>query len=102
MELGNAEAIPKLVEAGLGLPVSSAMAVKAAVRAGTLVAIPIEPPLSRRLGIVRRRDKPESPALGVLLSALEKLGAVRDSRRADQPDRSGARTERAALSPTTV
>ena len=85
MELGNAEAIKKLVEAGLGLSVSSAMAVKAEVRAGTLVAFPLDPPLSRRLGIVRRRDKPQSPALGVLLSALDKLAAARAPRGAGRP-----------------
>jgi DNA-binding transcriptional LysR family regulator len=74
MELGNAEAIKKLVEAGLGLSISSAMAVRAEVRAGTLVAIGLEPALSRHLGIVSRRDKPESSALRVLLSGLRTLG----------------------------
>jgi DNA-binding transcriptional LysR family regulator len=73
MELGNAEAIKKLVEAGLGLSVSSAMAVKVEVRAGTLVAIALEPALSRRLGLVSRRDKLESPALQVLLAGLQRL-----------------------------
>ena len=73
MELGNAEAIKKLVEAGLGLSVSSAMAVKAEVRAGTLAAIALDPALSRHLGIVSRRDKPESPAVQVLLSGLRTL-----------------------------
>ena len=77
MELGNAEAIKKLVEAGLGLSVSSAMSVRAEVRAGTLAAIPLEPALLRRLGIVRRRDKPESPALEVVVSALQTLGNAR-------------------------
>jgi DNA-binding transcriptional LysR family regulator len=77
MELGNAEAIKKLVEAGLGLSLNSAIAVRAEVRAGRLVALPLDPPLSRRLGLVRRRDKPESPALRVLMAALERLGAGR-------------------------
>jgi DNA-binding transcriptional LysR family regulator len=73
MELGNAEAIKKLVEAGLGLSISSAMAIRAEVRAGTLVSIALEPPLSRHLGVIHRRDKPESPALGVLLAGLRAL-----------------------------
>ncbi|HYB41444.1 MAG TPA: LysR family transcriptional regulator, partial [Candidatus Methylomirabilis sp.] len=73
MELGNAEAIKKLVQAGLGLSVASAMSVEAERKAGTLVAFALDPPLSRRLGVVRRRDKPGSPALEVLLSALEAL-----------------------------
>ena len=75
MELGNGEAIKKLVEAGLGLSIISAMSVRAELRSGTLVAIPLEPALSRRLGIVSRRDKPDSPALRVLLAGLQKLRA---------------------------
>jgi DNA-binding transcriptional LysR family regulator len=73
MELGNAEAIKKLVGAGLGLSIASAMAVRDEVRTGVLRAIPLYPPLARRLGVVRRRDKPESPALRVALSALGQL-----------------------------
>jgi DNA-binding transcriptional LysR family regulator len=73
MELGNAEAIKKLVGAGLGLSIASSMAVRAEVKAGALTAVPLDPPLARRLGVVRRRDKPESPAMRVLLSALEAL-----------------------------
>jgi DNA-binding transcriptional LysR family regulator len=86
MELGNAEAIKKLVEAGLGLSVSSAMAVRAEVRAGTLVAIALEPALSRHLGIVTRRDKPGSPALQVLLSGLYTLRPKPVGRRQPAPD----------------
>jgi DNA-binding transcriptional LysR family regulator len=75
MELGNAEAIKRLVGAGLGLSIASTMAVRAEVKAGALRAIPLAPPLARRLGVVRRRDKPETPALRVALSALEALKA---------------------------
>jgi len=39
MELGNAEAIKKLVGAGLGLSISSSMAVVAEVKAGELAAV---------------------------------------------------------------
>jgi hypothetical protein len=60
MELGNAEAIKKMVEAGLGLAVTSAISVTAEVRARTLVALPLTPPLGRRLAIVRRRDRAPS------------------------------------------
>jgi DNA-binding transcriptional LysR family regulator len=73
MELGNAEAIKKLVEAGLGLSLSSSIAVAAEVKAGALAAIALRPPLARRLGVVRRRDKPESPALRVVLAGLAAL-----------------------------
>ena len=75
MELGNAEAIKKMVEAGLGLAVTSAISVTAEVRARTLMTLPLAPPLGRRLGIVRRRDRAPSPALAVLLDALAGLGA---------------------------
>ena len=85
MELGNEEAIKKLVGAGLGVSVSPAMAVREEVRAGVLSMRPLSPALVRRLGLVRRRDKPETPALRMFLAALEGLrggsGLVRRSRR---------------------
>jgi DNA-binding transcriptional LysR family regulator len=71
MELGNAEAIKRLVEAGLGIGVTSAVTVKAEVRAGRLRALPLVPPLARELVIVRRRDKAVNAALQALLTALE-------------------------------
>ena len=71
MELGNAEAIKELVSAGLGLSVSSAISIRDEVAAGQLRAFRLDPPLSRRLGLLRRRDKPVSPALEVVLAALE-------------------------------
>jgi DNA-binding transcriptional LysR family regulator len=69
-ELGNAEAIKKLVAAGLGLSVSSEVTVRSEVAAGRLVAIPLDPPLTRELGVVRRRDKPASPVLDSFLAAI--------------------------------
>ena len=77
MELGSAEAIKKLVEAGLGLSISPAVAVRAEVRAGALRAIALDPPLARRLGVVWRRDKPDTPALAVVRRGLAELGAGR-------------------------
>jgi DNA-binding transcriptional LysR family regulator len=73
MELGNTEAIKKLVEAGLGLSVTSWFAVSAEVEAGRLRAIPLEPPLLRRIGIVRRRGRPVGGPLGAFLAELERL-----------------------------
>jgi DNA-binding transcriptional LysR family regulator len=70
MELGNAEAIKRLVSAGLGLAVTSAVSVQDEVRRGKLAAIPLRPTLHRRLGIIRRRDKPISPALQAVLGVL--------------------------------
>jgi len=82
MELGNEEAIKKLVGAGLGVSVSPAMAVRDEVRSGALRMRLLSPPLVRRLGVVRRRDKPGTPALRVFLAALEGInGLARCSRR---------------------
>ena len=75
MELGNTEAIKKLVEAGLGLSVTSWFSVKADVRARLLAAIRLQPALVRKIGVVRRRDKPGTPALDAFLAGLEQLRA---------------------------
>jgi DNA-binding transcriptional LysR family regulator len=81
MELGNTEAIKKLVEAGLGLSVTSWFSVKSEVRAGTLTAIRLVPPLERQMGLVRRRDKPNTPALTAFLAALDELRRSLQTRR---------------------
>src|SRR5262249_57331036 len=70
MELGNVEATKRLVAAGLGVSVISAIAVRAELRARTLAARAPAPPLERRLAIVRRRDKRLTPALGPGLAAV--------------------------------
>jgi DNA-binding transcriptional LysR family regulator len=74
MELGNAEAIKKLVGAGLGVSIGSAVTVRAEVRAGVLHAMALEPRLVRRLAVIRRRDRPVGPALEVVLAALASRG----------------------------
>jgi DNA-binding transcriptional LysR family regulator len=76
MELGNTEAIKKLVEAGLGLSVTSWFSVKADVRARLLTAMRLEPSLVRKIGVVRRRDKPSTPALAAFHEGLEQLRAT--------------------------
>lgn len=81
MELGNTEAIKKLVEAGLGLSVTSWFSVKSEVRAGTLRAIRLTPPLERQIGLVRRRDKPRTPALDAFTAALDDLRRSLQTRR---------------------
>jgi len=83
MELGNEEAIKKLVGAGLGLSIIPAIATRQEVRTRSLVALRLEPPLARRLGVVRRRDKPLGPALEVFLAALAEF--LRDAERAQKP-----------------
>ena len=90
MELGNEEAIKKLVGAGLGISVSPAMAVRDEVRSGALSSRPLAPPLVRRLGLVRRRDKPETPALSMFRSAVESLGGVSGNRARGRSPAGGA------------
>jgi len=80
MELGNGEAIKELVSAGLGPSITSAISVRAEARAGTLRVIPLAPPLVRRLGIIRRRDKPLSPPLLAVLHALQRRASRRAGR----------------------
>lgn len=83
MELGNSEAIKKLVEARLGLSITPAITVRDEVRSGSLRALTLSPALHRRLGVVRRRDKPANPALDAVLSVLVSgsKGAPRSGRR---------------------
>ena len=89
MELGNTEAIKKLVEAGLGLSIASRFSVRDDARGGALAAIPLEPPLIRRIGIVRRRDKPRTPALDAFLAELD--GLRRALERSRRPRRATSR-----------
>ena len=78
MELGNTEAIKKLVGAGLGLSIVSRFTVDGRARGGDAVALSLDPPLIHQRGIILRRDKPRTPALDALLAALHE---VRFSRR---------------------
>jgi len=81
MELGNTEAIKKLVEAGLGLSVTSWFSVEAEVRQRVLTAIRLTPSLERQIGLVRRRDKPKTPALDAFVAALDDLRRTLETRR---------------------
>ena len=81
MELGNTEAIKKLVEAGLGLSVTSWFSVKQEVREGMLTAIRLTPPLERQIGLVRRKDKPKTPALDAFVAALDELRRSLETRK---------------------
>ena len=73
MEVGNTEACKKLVEAGLGLSMASWFSVKAEARARKLAAIPLDPPLYREIGVVRRKDKPMTPSLEAFLAVIGQL-----------------------------
>jgi DNA-binding transcriptional LysR family regulator len=95
MELGSEEAIKKLVGAGLGVSVSPAMAVGDEVRSGALSVRPLSPALGRRLGLVRRRDKPETPALRMFLAALERISGSRGKARSSAGGAAGRAARRA-------
>jgi DNA-binding transcriptional LysR family regulator len=81
MEMGNTEAIKKLVGAGLGLSVTSWFSVEREARTRQLHAIPLAPPLARAIGVARRRDKPMTPSLQAFLAALDELRASLERRR---------------------
>ena len=84
MELGNTEAIKKLVGAGLGLSIVSHFTVDGEARAGSggVVALSLDPPLIHQRGIILRRDKPRTPALDALLAALREVKFSRRRRSA--------------------
>ena len=70
MELGNAEAIKELVAAGLGVAITSAITVTADKPRGAIRVVPLQPPLSRRLGIIRKKGASASPSVKLVLDAL--------------------------------
>ena len=57
MELGSVEAMKELVAAGLGCTILPAMAVRGHEQGSQLVVRSLAPRLSRKLGLVLRRDK---------------------------------------------
>jgi DNA-binding transcriptional LysR family regulator len=57
MEVGSPEAVKSAVEAGLGVSVVSQATVAKELELGTLVALPLEPPLERPFSIVYQRQK---------------------------------------------
>src|SRR6059036_20652 len=82
MELGNTEAIKKLVGAGLGLSIVSHFTVVGRARGGDVVALSLDPPLIHQRGIILRRDKTRTPALDALLAALREVRFARRRRSA--------------------
>ncbi len=57
LEVGSPEAVKSMVEAGLGTSVVSQATVEKEVKLGTLVALPLDPPLERPFSIVYQRQK---------------------------------------------
>ncbi|GAB3629598.1 LysR family transcriptional regulator [Pandoraea terrae] len=71
MSLGSVEAIKELVAAGLGTAVLPAMAVTSDSARKGLDVRPLQPRLSRTLGLVMRRDKPLHAGLRAVIDALK-------------------------------
>ncbi|MFP4080365.1 MAG: selenium metabolism-associated LysR family transcriptional regulator [Ectothiorhodospira sp.] len=57
LELGSPEAIKGAVEAGMGVSILSRVTLDKEVALGRLVAIPLDPPLTRRFSFVHQRQK---------------------------------------------
>ncbi|AJC18153.1 LysR family transcriptional regulator [Pandoraea sputorum] len=76
MALGSIEAIKEMVAAGLGYSIVPKMSVNAVHHRRGLRISTLTPELTRTLAIVVRQDKPLTPGLRKVLSALEGLGSV--------------------------
>jgi DNA-binding transcriptional LysR family regulator len=74
-ELGNVEAIKKLVGAGLGCGLLPRMAVVGNEKRDGLQMRSLSPRLMRKIGVVLRRDKPLQRGLRELVNALLTIGA---------------------------
>lgn len=70
MELGNTEAIKALVAAGTGVGILPVERNVGNLVYGSTEVRPLKPVLMRRLGIVRRRDKPLETAFKIVHAAL--------------------------------
>lgn len=67
MELASPEAVKGAVEAGMGVSVVSYVTIKKELRLGTLVGIPLNPPLRRTFSFVHQRQRFRVRLLGELL-----------------------------------
>lgn len=67
LELGSPEAVKGAVEAGMGITIVSSASITKELRLGSLVSIPLDPPLSRDFSFVRQRQKFKVRAMEELL-----------------------------------
>jgi DNA-binding transcriptional LysR family regulator len=70
MTMASVEAIKQVVGAGFGASILPRQAVVEAAARQDLVIRPLDPPLSRQLALIKRHDKPDSPALRFLREGL--------------------------------
>ena len=68
MELGSLEAIKGAVEAGMGVSVLSSATIEKELKLGSLVAVKLEPPLTRPFSFVHQKQKFRVRAMDELLN----------------------------------
>ncbi len=89
MELGSPEAIKGAVEAGMGISIMSRATIGKELQLGTLVAVPLDPPLERPFSFVHQKHKFRMRAMEELLKF------ARSYCRAQEAARQGAAAGRA-------
>lgn len=87
MELASIEAIKNVVATGIGAALLPVEAVAGKLTVGSLAVRPLNPPLTRRLALAQRKDKPDNPALVAVRDALLGLRVSPRESRNRSPDR---------------
>jgi DNA-binding transcriptional LysR family regulator len=77
MTVSGVEAVKVVVAAGMGMSIVPAMSVSR--RSDDVVVRPLTPPLTRTLGLVQHRNKPEDNAFRIVRAALMTLGNISES-----------------------
>jgi len=70
LQFDGIEAIKYAVAAGLGVAIVPSPALSGGPPLNSIVARPLDPPLTRTLGLVQRREKYDEPALRVVREAI--------------------------------
>jgi DNA-binding transcriptional LysR family regulator len=72
------EAIKYAVAAGLGVAIVPSSALNCGPALNSIIARPLDPPLTRTLGLIQRREKYDDPALRVVREAILTAAKVKD------------------------
>jgi len=98
MEASSPEALKGLVATGIGYAIMSRATVLAQVREGTLVSIPLAPPLIRNLSVVYPKERMHSRLVNAFLQfARRELAAANSSARKAAKAPAAGRTAPAAV-----